>query len=41
MYLTKDYLQTTEADHAVHHLGHTETVSEVVEGIISVVVMNT
>lgn len=35
------YLQAAEADHAVHHLGDTETVAEVVEGVVLVVVMNT
>lgn len=35
------YLQTAEADHAVHHLGDTETVAEVVEGVVLVVVMDT
>lgn len=35
------YLQAAEADHAVHHLGDTETVAEVVEGVVLVVVMDT
>lgn len=35
------YLQAAEADHAVHHLGDTETVPEVVEGVVLVVVMDT
>ena len=35
------YLQAAEADHAVHHLGDTETVAEVVERVVLVVVMNT
>lgn len=35
------YLQAAEADHAVHHLGDTETVAEVVEGVVFVVVMDT
>ena len=35
------YLQAAQADHAVHHLSDTETVTEVVEGIVLVVVVNT
>lgn len=35
------HLQAAEADHAVHHLGDTETVAEVVEGVVLVVVMDT
>lgn len=35
------YLQAAEADHAVHHLGDAETVAEVVEGVVLVVVMDT
>lgn len=35
------YLEAAEADHAVHHLGDTETVAEVVEGVVPVVVMDT
>lgn len=35
------YLQAAQADHAVHHLSDTETVTEVVEGVVLVVVVNT
>ena len=35
------YLEAALADHAVHHLRHTETMAEVVEGVIPVVVMDT
>lgn len=35
------YLEAAEADHAVHHLCDTETMAEVVEGVVLVVVMNT
>lgn len=35
------YLQAAEADHAVHHLGDAETVAEVVEWVVLVVVMDT
>lgn len=34
------YLQAAEADHAVHHLSDAETVAEVVERVVLVVVMN-
>lgn len=37
----RGYLQAAEADHAVHHLGDTEAVAEVVEGVVLVVVMDT
>lgn len=35
------YLQAAQADHAVHHLGDAETVAEVVEGVVLVVVVDT
>lgn len=35
------YLEAAEGDHAVHHLGHAEAVPEIVEGVVSVVVVNT
>lgn len=35
------HLQAAEADHAVHHLSDAETVTEVVEGVVLVVVMDT
>lgn len=35
------YLQAAEADHAVHHLADAETVAEVVEGVVLVVVVDT
>ena len=35
------HLEATAPDHAVHHLGHTEAVPEVVEGVVPVVVMHT
>lgn len=35
------YLQAAQADHAVHHLSDAETVTEVVEGVVLVVVVNT
>lgn len=34
------YLEAAEGDHAVHHLGHTEAVPEIVEGVVSVIVVN-
>lgn len=27
--------------HSVHHLGHTEAVPEIVEGVVSVILLNT
>lgn len=35
------YLEAAERDHAVHHLGHTEAVPEIMKGVVSVIVMNT
>lgn len=35
------YLEAAERDHAVHHLSHTEAVPEIMEGVVSVIVMNT
>lgn len=39
--LCEGYLQAAQADHAVHHLGDAETVAEVVEGVVLVVVVDT
>lgn len=36
----RTHLEATERDHAVHHLGHAEAVPEVVEGVVSVVVVD-
>lgn len=35
------YLEAAERDHAVHHLGHTEAVPEIMKGVVPVIVMNT
>lgn len=35
------YLEAAERDHAVHHLGHAEAVPEIVEGVVSVIVVDT
>lgn len=37
----RTHLEATEPDHAVHHLCHTEAMSEVVEGVVPVVVVHT
>lgn len=34
------YLEAAEWDHAVHHLGHAETVPEIVEGVVPVIVVD-
>ena len=33
--------QPTQVDHPVHHLGHAETVAEVVERVVTVVLLHT
>lgn len=34
------YLQVAEVNHAIHHLANTEAVTEVVEGVVTVVLLN-
>ena len=40
IFLAHRFIETTQVDHSVHHLGHAETMTEVVERVVAVVLLH-